>query len=132
MGLMKQLKQTRETLREAPGLMMQARDMAAQAQAQEFQALQSLQGTVPGAAMGGATSGEELAPIAGISLERYAQLAKTIGAQQMSGATLEAFLAQNGHTETDWQTAYDGWNAHMKANMAISTQFGVMFQRAAS
>ena len=130
MGLMKQLKQTRETLREAPGLMMQARDMAAQAQ--EFQALQSLQGTVPGAAMGGATSGEELAPIAGISLERYAQLAKAIGTQQMSGATLESFLAQNGHTEADWQAAYDGWNARMKANMAISTQFGVMFQRAAS
>jgi hypothetical protein len=128
MGLMKQLKQTRETLREAPGLMATAGAMAAQAQ--EFQALQQLQGAVPGAAFGGASSPEELAPIAGITLERYAALAKTIGAQQLSGATLESFLASNGHTVADWDAAYQGWNARMKANMSISTQFGVMFQRA--
>jgi hypothetical protein len=128
MGLFKQLKQTREILHEAPGMMMQARDLAAHAQ--EFQVLQTIQGATPGAALGGATSGEELAPIAGISLERYAALAKTIGAQQLSGATLESFLSQNGHTEADWQAAYDGWNARMKANMSISTQFAVMFQRA--
>src|SRR4051812_14277089 len=103
MGLMKQLKQTRETLREVPSLMAQAGAMAAQAQ--EFQALQQLQGAVPGAAFGGATSPEELSPIAGITLERYAALAKTIGAQQMSGETLESFLASNGHTVADWNAA---------------------------
>ena len=130
MGLIKQVKRTRDTLREVPGMMMQARDLAAQAQ--ELQALQAVQGAVPGAALGGATSPEELDPIAGITLDRYALLAKAIGTRQLSGQALVAFLTDQGHTETEWQAAYDGWNARMKANMPISTQFGVMFQRAAS
>jgi hypothetical protein len=128
MGLFKQVKDTRNILRETPNMLMQARDLAAQAQA--FQAVQALHGaTTPGAA-GVPMSDDELQPIAGISLERYAQLAKTIGSERLSGDALESYLGAHGHTEGDWQHAYEGWNARMKANMALSTQFGVMYQRA--
>jgi hypothetical protein len=128
MGLFKQVKDTRNILREAPAMLLQARDLAAQAQ--EFQAIQQIQGAVPGAGLGGAIDDDTMAPINGITLERYAQLAKTIGTERLSGALLESFLAAHGHTEADWQTAYEGWNARMKANVALSTQFGVMYQRA--
>jgi hypothetical protein len=72
----------------------------------------------------------ELEPIAGISLERYAQLAKAVGARRLQGVELDAFLVGHGHNPTEWEAAYNGWNTRMKANMGLSTQFGMLYQSA--
>lgn len=83
---------------------------------------------MPGVGTPHIVTAAELVPIAGISLERYAQLAKTVGTRRLQGLELDAFLVGNGHNPTDWQAASDGWNARIKANMGLSTQFGSLYQ----
>lgn len=131
MGLFKQMKDMKNVVAQAPGMIDQAQQMAAQAQQlQAAQAAQAAQAGVPG--FGGTVAPAELEPIAGISLERYAQLSKTIGERRLDAAGLESFVATQGHSAADWQAAYDGWNARMKANMALSVQFSQLYNATAA
>jgi hypothetical protein len=131
MGLFKQMKDMKNVLHEAPEMIAQAQALGAQAQ--QLQAAQAQAGGIPTmASLGTPPTAAELEPIAGISLERYAQLAKAVGTRQLQGDGLDAFLGAHGHSGADWQAAYDGWNARMKANMALSTRFGSLYQTAAA
>jgi hypothetical protein len=127
MGFLKQMKDMKNTLHEAPGMIDQARQLGAQAQQ-----MQAAAAAMPGVGAAQIVSPEELEPIAGISLERYAQLAKAVGARKLQGTELDSFLVGNGHNAGDWQAAYDGWNARMKANMGLSTRYGALYQQAAA
>jgi phosphoserine phosphatase len=128
MGFLKQMKDMKNTLHEAPGMIAQAQELGAQAQAYA-QAQQAMAGGLgaPGAAT---VTAADLEPISGISLERYAQLAKAVGTRKLQGPELDAFLAGNGHSAAAWQAAYDGWNARMRNNMGLSTQYGTLYQSA--
>jgi hypothetical protein len=126
MGFLKQMKDMKNTLHEAPGMVAQARELGAQAQAYGA-AQQQMAGSLGTPAT---VSPADLEPIAGVSLERYAQLAKSVGARKVQGAELDAFLAANGCTTAAWQAAYDGWNARMKNNMGLATQYGTLYQSA--
>jgi hypothetical protein len=125
MGFLKQMKDMKNTLHEAPGMIAQAQELGNQAKA-----YQAAVADMPGVGTGFVVTSAELEPIDGISLERYAQLAKSVGARKVQGADLDAFLAANGHTPAAWQAAYDGWNARMKTNMGITTQYGTLYQQA--
>lgn len=127
MGFLKQMKDMNNTLHEAPGMIAQAQELGAQAQAYG-----AAMAATPGVGTPHIVTPGELEPIAGISLDRYAQLAKAVGTRKLQGAELDAFLGANGHNAADWQAAYDGWNARMKANMGLSTQFGTLYQSAAA
>jgi hypothetical protein len=127
MGFLKQMKDMKNTLHEAPGMIDQARQLGAQAQH-----MQAAAAAMPGVGAPQIVTPEELEPIAGISLERYAQLAKAVGARKLQGVELDSFLVGNGHNPADWQAAYDGWNARMKANMGLSTKYGALYQQAAA
>jgi hypothetical protein len=127
MGFLKQMKDMKNTLHEAPGMIAQAQEMGAQAQQ-----LQAATAAMAGVGTPAVVTAAEREPIAGISLERYAQLAKAVGARKLQGAELDAFLVANGHSGADWQAAYEGWNARMKANMGLSTEYGGMYQQAAA
>jgi hypothetical protein len=83
----------------------------------------------PGVNPDGAVTPTELAPISGISLERYAQLSKALGDRGRNDAAFTAFLAGQGHTRIEWQTAADGWDARMSANGALSTRFAALFEQ---
>jgi hypothetical protein len=76
----------------------------------------------------GAVREADAAPISGISLERYAQLSKALGERGLEGAAVAAFLAAQGHTRIEWETAIHGWNARMEANAALSTRFGALYR----
>jgi len=131
MGFLKQMKDLKNTVHEAPGMIAQAQELGAQAQA--YAAAQ--QQMVGGLGMPGApatVTAADFEPISGITLERYAQLAKAIGSRKLQGPELDAFLADNGHSTAAWQAAYDGWNARMKSNMGLSTQYGTLYQSAAA
>ena len=131
MGFLKQMKDMKNVVGQAPAMVEQAQAM--QANAQQLQAAQMAAAQQGGGAFGAppVTPGE-LEPINGISLERYAQLAKTVGEQRLDQAGTEAMVIANGHTAADWQAAYDGWNARMKANLALSTRFGALYQQTAA
>jgi hypothetical protein len=131
MGFLKQMKDMKNVVNQAPAMIEQAQVM--QANAQQLQAAQ-MAAAQPGSGAFGAppVTPAELEPINGISLERYAQLAKTVGEQRLDQAGTDAMVTANGHTPADWQAAYDGWNARMKANIGLATQFGTIYQSAVS
>ncbi|MBS1195758.1 MAG: hypothetical protein H6R33_478 [Actinobacteria bacterium] len=134
MGMFKQIKDMKNVVAQTPAMVEQAQKMAQQAQqmqAAQMAAAQAQMGQMAGAPAGGVDPAL-LEPIAGISLERYAQLAKSIGERKLDQAGVESFVKLQGHTPEDWQKAYDGWNARFKNNMALSVQFGGLYQQARS
>ncbi|HEY7137253.1 MAG TPA: hypothetical protein VIB48_19510 [Acidimicrobiia bacterium] len=82
----------------------------------------------PGAGPRAGAVPDVFAPISGISLERYAQLSKALGERGLEGAAVVAFLAGQGHTRVEWETASDGWNARMDADAALSTRFTALYE----
>ncbi len=129
MGVFKQIKDMKNTVAQMPGMVEQAQKMAQQAQ--QMQAAQ-MQAAQMGGAPAGAVDPALMEPIAGISLERYAQLARSIGERKLDQAGVESFVKLQGHSPEDWQAAYDGWNARFKGNMSLSVQFGNLYQQARS
>lgn len=134
MGFLKQIKDMKNVVAQTPAMIDQAQKMAQQAQqlqAAQMAAAQAQMAQMPGAPAG-AVDPALLEPIAGISLERYAQLSKSIGDRKLDQAGVESFVKLQGHSPEDWQAAYDGWNARFKNNMALSVQFGTLYQQARS
>jgi len=127
MGLFKDLKNMKDTVHAAPDMIRQAQELGAQAQA-----LGAAQAANPMVGAPGVVTAAELEPIAGVSLELYAQWAKSVGAKKLDQAGIEAFVQSQGFPATAWQEAYDGWNARMKNNMALSVQYGNLYQQAVS
>ena len=74
-----------------------------------------------------------LEPIAGISLERYAELK---AAQVKAGIATEEqqgpWLTTQGVKPSDWKAAADGWAQRMTAQPALSMRFAALYQRATS
>lgn len=132
---MKQVRHRRALVRElAAGGLEDMQKMAQQAE--ELRAAQTAAAQAQRAQMAGAPAGPIppalLEPIAGISLERYAQLAKSVGERRLDQAGVESFVKLQGHSPEEWQAAYDGWNARFKDNMALSVHFGNLYQQARS
>jgi len=134
MGVFKQIKDMKNVVAQMPDMVEQSQKMAQQAQ--QLQAAQLQAAQLQAAQMGGAPAGAVdpalMEPIAGISLDRYAQLARSIGERKLDQAGVESFVKLQGHSPEDWQAAYDGWNARFKGNMSLSVQFGNLYQQARS
>ena len=130
MGLFKQMKDMKDVVAAAPGMVEQAQQM--QASAQQLAAAQqgaAGAGAVPGGVGGGVTA-EMLEPIAGISLDEYARISKTVANRGMDETDLSSYVQTLGHTPESWKAAYEGWNARFKGNTALAVQFGNLYQQA--
>lgn len=128
MGAFKRFKDMKKAVSAAPGMIEQAQGL--QAQAQQMQAAQM---AAAGASAGaGAIDPQLLEPIAGVTLEKYAELSKAIGEKKLDQAGIESFVQLHGVTPDSWQAAYEGWNERFKGNMALSVHFGTLYQQARS
>ena len=126
MGLFKGMKDMKDMVSAAPGMIDQAQQM--QANAAAMQANAGMPGGLPGAID---PNDPILAPINGIDLQRYAQLSKAIGHYQMkTSEQIDAYMQSAGHSPEDWQAAYDGWNERFKQNMSLSTLYAQYFNTA--
>lgn len=128
MGAFKKLKDMKKVVSEAPGLIEQAEKL--QEQAQGMQAAQIAAGESAGATAG--IDPQLLGPIAGVTIERYAELSKAIGERKLDQAGIESFVQLHGLTAEAWQSAYEGWNERFRGNMALSVHFGGLYQQARS
>jgi hypothetical protein len=141
MGIFKQMKQMKDVVASAPGMIEQAQEMQAASlqMAAQQQAAAAAAAGVPAGGIGagitpapapGSLSEADLAPIGGVSLELYAELSRELGAR---GYTLEqapALAAEHGVGADDWQAAVAGWNQRMAANPAVALQFNRLYQGA--
>ena len=130
MGFSKRMKDMKDVVAATPDMIEQAQQMQAQGQQMQAQMGGGLAGMQQGAA---AVDPALLEPIDGISLERYAQLSKTIGTRQLtSEAQVHEFLATQGHTPEQWTAAWEGWNKRMEQDMSLSGHFSVLFNSTAA
>ena len=143
MGMFKDLKKSVTDMKDmtaaAPGMIQQAnqlRDGAAMQQAaaqQQADAIMVQAGVAAGSNTMQAPSSipaEMLAPIAGVSIELYANISKGIAAYNYDQAMLPSIALSKGVDAGSWQLAMDGWNERIKANAAVAQLFNRTYQAA--
>jgi hypothetical protein len=137
MGIFKNMKQMKDVVAGAPGMIEQAQQLqAASMQAMQQQAAAAAAG-VPAGGIGpgvapapapGSLSEADLAPIGGVSLELYVELSREIGARGYTIEQAPSLAAERGIAAADWNAAVAGWNGRMGANPAVAVQFNRLYQ----
>jgi len=140
-GTFKRLKDMKDMINAAPGMVQQAQEISAQAQ-QYAQAQQAavqaqygaqtqmgqfggLPGTQPDAT---AATGPDFDPIAGVSLEDFAAVSKGVAAYNYDGTKLPEIAASRGIPADSWAAASTGWNARVHANPLVANRFNQLYR----
>lgn len=124
MGMFKGMKDMRDMLGAAPGLLDQASQLSANAQVMAAQAA-----TQPaGVAYGMPTApqpipAELLEPIAGVDLAVFAQISAGLAQYNYDQSRAVELAAARGIDGARWQLALDGWNARIASAPAVATLF---------
>ncbi len=136
MGLFKQVKDMKNVIAAAPGLIDQANQMGDNAQAMQAQGLaqqQALMGRISdhqAAAAGNlAPQSGGLDPIAGVGLETYVEIVKAIAPLGYDQSLLPGIAASHGIGGSSWQQAHDGWNARIQSDPAVARAFSDIHRR---
>ena len=142
MGFFKQIKDLKETVAAAPGMIEEAQKMQANAQAMAAQqqaaaagymaqanaaAMGVVPGMAPGAAPAGAPVGPDFEPVSGVSLELFAEVSKGLAAYNYDQSKAVEIAASKGVSAEAWQAAIDTWNARMKSNPAVAQRFNALY-----
>jgi hypothetical protein len=67
-------------------------------------------------------------PVAGVSLEEYAQIAYQLGAGPAAADPVQA----HGISTESWAAAVEGWNVRIASDGAIAARFASLFEEAAA
>jgi hypothetical protein len=143
-GTFKRLKDMKDMINAAPGMVQQAQEISAQAQ-QYAQAQQAavqaqygaqtqmgqfggLPGTQPDATDATAATGPDFDPIAGVSLEDFAAVSKGVAAYNYDGTKLPEIAASRGIPADSWAAASTGWNARVHANPLVAKRFNQLYR----
>jgi hypothetical protein len=129
MGFIKQMKDMKSMVHDAPDQIAMAQEMGANAKA--MAATQQAQAAAQMAAVTNATApeatGADLAPIANVSLELYAQISKSLAAANYDQSQAPSLAADRGISGDDWAAAVAGWNARMQSNPAVGKAFSSLY-----
>lgn len=132
MGLFKDLKQMKDAVAGAPGMIEQAQQLQAAAQQQAAMATGVPAGGIgPGitpAPAPGSLAAADVEPIGGVSIELYAELSRELGARGYGLDQAPALAAERGIAAADWHAAVAGWNQRMAANPAVALEFNRLYQ----
>jgi len=137
--MLKRMKDMKDMVNAAPGMIQQAQQLGAQAQqmAQAQQAAAQAQmataqqmgqfGGLP-ATQGVAATGPDFDPIAGVTLEEFAAVSKGVAVYNYDGTKLPEIAASRGIPAASWDEASKGWNARMQANPALAQRFNQLYR----
>jgi hypothetical protein len=138
-GLFKQMKDMKDLVNAAPGMVEQAQRMGAQAQemaaaqraamqAQTAQAAQAGGAAAGGAAAGAEPAGPDFAPIDEVSIEQFAAVSKGVAAFNYDQSKLVEIAASKGIPGYAWEAAFQGWNERIKRNPAVAQRFNQLYR----
>lgn len=131
MGMFKQMKDAKKAVEAAPGIIDQSMQMADQAQqmaaAQQLAAQQQMAAQQVAAQQPAATTGPDFEPIAGVSLELFAEVSKGLAAVGYDQSKAVEIAASKGVSAENWQQALDGWNVRVKGNPAVAQRFSAVY-----
>ena len=132
MGLFKQMKEMKDMVHAAPGMIDQAQQMSANAQGM---AVAQQQAAYQQAAAAQAAAAGTLQPqpggldaIAGVSLQQYAVIVKAIAPLNYDQSALPGIAASHGIDSGAWQQAHDGWNARIQGDPAVARAFSDIYR----
>jgi hypothetical protein len=143
MGIFKQIKDMKDMVNAAPGLVEQAQQMGAQAQqmaaAQQAAAqarMAQYGGAQPGAfgqqagSLGqtAGPAGPDFEPIDDVSLAQFAAVTKAVAAFNYDGSKLPEIAASKGIPSYAWETACNGWNERIKSNPAVAQRYNQLYR----
>ena len=138
MGMLKRMKDMRDMVNAAPGMVAQAQQMGAQAQqmaaaqqaAMQAQAGATVPGTTPAGAApaGAAPAGADFEPIADVSLDQFVAVSKGVAAFGYDQSKLVEVAASHGISASDWATAHTGWNERIHRNRAVAQRFNQIYR----
>ncbi len=134
MGMFKQMKDMKDMVHAAPGMVDQAQQMAANAQLMQQQAMAQQQAAMAqamqaqqAATLGAAPTGA-MEPIAGVGLELYARIVKAIAPLNYDQSALPGIAASHGVDGASWQQAHDGWNARIQGDPTVAKAFSDVYR----
>jgi hypothetical protein len=136
MGIFKQIKDMKDMVNAAPGLVQQAQQMGAQAQqmaAAQQAAAQAQMAQYGGQQAGGfgqaaTPAGPDFEPIDNVSLDQFAAVTKAVAAFNYDGSKLPEIAASRGIPAYAWETACNGWNERIKSNPAVAQRYNLLYR----
>ncbi|HSZ98957.1 MAG TPA: hypothetical protein VK802_01165 [Streptosporangiaceae bacterium] len=140
MGMLKRMKDMKEMVNAAPGMIEQAQQLGAQAQqmAAAQQAAAQAQmgqaqglgqfGGLPATQPGLAPTGPDFDPIAGVSLEEFAAVSKGSAAFNYDQTKLPEIAASRGIPAFNWDEATKGWNGRIQANPSVAQRYNQLYR----
>ena len=124
MDIFKGLSDMKDMVAAAPGLIESANEMAASAQANAA----AYQQQVPGsAAPAPEPQAGNLDPIAGVSLELYAQISKDLGTVGYDQSKAPEIAAKHGVSGANWGLAEKGWGDRIRADRGVGVKFNALY-----
>ena len=137
MGIFKGLKDMKDMVHAAPGMIDQAQAMQANAQqmqyAQQQQAYaqqQQAMATAGSPAAGAQGAHDDIfGPIAGVTMQQYVAVAKGIAAYNYDQNMLPSVAASMGIDAASWAEASTGFNARVTSSPAFAQQFNTMYRQ---
>jgi hypothetical protein len=124
MGFLKQMKEMKQVVAAAPGMIQQGQQMAANAQAMQAAQMSQMQHAIAyNQQVGQPIAPEHLTPINGVDLPTYAWVGKQVANNGYNQALTVGFAAQRGISAADWEAAAAGWTARMTTVPAIGPEF---------
>ena len=132
MGLFKQMRDMKQMVSAAPGIVEQAQQL--QVQAQQYAAAQQASTQQAAAEQQAAVAAEatdaDFAPIAGVSLEQYVAVSKGLAAYGYDPTKAPEVATAMGIEDHSWTQASEGWNARMRANPGVAQRFNTIYRAA--
>jgi len=126
------MKDMRDMINAAPGMVAQAQQLGAQAQemaaAQRAAALQAQAAQFGADPYGTGTAGPDFEPIDGVSLEQFAAVSKGVAAYNYDQSMLPQVAASKGIESHVWETASQGWNDRIRRNPAVAQRFNQVYR----
>ncbi len=138
MGMLKRMKDMKDMVNAAPGMVQQAQQLGAQAQemAAAHQAaaqaqLAQVQGQMgqfgaPQAAV--APAGPDFDSVAGVTLEQFAAVSKGVAAYNYDQSRLVEIAAARGISAQSWSDASQTWNSRVQSNPAVAQRFNQLYR----
>jgi hypothetical protein len=138
--MLKRMKDMKEMVNAAPGMIEQAQQLGAQAQqmAAAQQAAAQAQmgqaqglgqfGGLPATQPGLAPTGPDFDPVAGVSLEEFAAVSKGSAAFNYDQTRLPEIAASRGIPAFNWDEATKGWNGRIQANPAVAQRYNQLYR----
>jgi hypothetical protein len=125
--MFKRMKDMKDMVEAAPGMVQQARQMGAQAQ--EFAAAQQMQAQMAGYPQASVpVTGADLEPIAGVSIELFAEVCKGLAAYGYDQSKAVEVAAAKGVPAQAWEQALAGWNQRIAADQAVAQRFNALYR----